>query len=148
MQIEIEHARQPDVEAMLLAGEQFALSVYPAEECFMLDIAELQQTGVTVWVARLGGAAQGMVALVTGHDVPELKRLFVYDAARGAGVAAQLLDAVEQYARDASAGVIRLETGDRSTAAIALYEKRGYRPIPRFGGYIGSASSVCMELTL
>ncbi|WP_268236635.1 hypothetical protein [Salinibacterium xinjiangense] len=36
----------------------------------------------------------------------------------------------------------------RSTAAVALYEKRGYRHIPRFGDYVDSASSVCMELAL
>ncbi|MGV8895148.1 MAG: GNAT family N-acetyltransferase [Rhodoglobus sp.] len=148
MQIAIEPARQPDVEEMLRAGEQFALSVYPAEECFMLDIGELDRPGVTVWVARRDGVALGMATLVMGRSFPELKRLFVYEHARGAGVAGDLLDVLEKHARDASAGVIRLETGDRSDAAVALYEKRGYRHIPRFGEYTDSASSVCMELTL
>ncbi len=148
MQIAIEPARQPDVEEMLRAGEDVAASIYPAEECFLLDIGQLDQPGVTVWVARRDGAALGMATLVMGRTFPELKRLFVYEHARGAGVAGALLDAVEKHARDASAGVIRLETGDRSDAAIALYEKRGYRHIPRFGDYVDSASSVCMELTL
>ena len=148
MEIAIEQARQPDVEAMLRAGEQVALSVYPGEECFLLDISELERPGVTVWVARRDGVALGMATLVMAREFPELKRLFVYEAARGAGLAGNLLDAVEKHARDASALVIRLETGNRSPAAVALYEKRGYQHIPRFGEYVGSASSVCMELTL
>ena len=148
MQIEIEAARQPDVDAMLVAGEEFALSIYPVGECFLLDISELEHPGVAVWVARRDGVALGMASLVTSGELPELKRLFVYDSARGSGVAGLLLDAIENQARDAAAAVIRLETGDRSTAAVALYEKRGYRHIPRFGDYVDSASSVCMELAL
>ena len=148
IEIEIEAARQPDVEAMLVAGEEFALSVYPVDECFLLDVSELEHPGVAVWVARRNGAALGMASLVTSGELPELKRLFVYDSARGSGVAGRLLAAIENQARDAAAAVIRLETGDRSTAAVALYEKRGYRHIPRFGDYVDSASSVCMELAL
>lgn len=148
MQIAIEDARQPDVEAMLLAGEEFARSVYAEEECFMLDLTELERPGVTVWVARRDGIALGMASLVTAGAHPELKRLFVYESARGLGVAGGLLDAIEGHARDAGSTVIQLETGDRSTAAVALYAKRGYRHIPRFGQYAGSASSVCMELML
>uniref|UniRef100_UPI00286B7FC8 GNAT family N-acetyltransferase n=1 Tax=Salinibacterium sp. TaxID=1915057 RepID=UPI00286B7FC8 len=146
--IAIEPARQPEVEAMLRAGEKFARSLYPADECFMLDIGELESPGVTVWVARRGGIAVGMASLVVSGEHPELKRLFVSEDARGVGPAGNLLDAVEKHARDASARVIQLETGNLSDAAIALYEKRGYRHIPRFGGYVGSQSSVCMELEL
>ncbi len=89
-----------------------------------------------------------MASLVVSGEHPELKRLFVSEDARGVGPAGNLLDAVEKHARDASARVIQLETGNLSDAAIALYEKRGYRHIPRFGGYVGSQSSVCMELKL
>ncbi|WP_309617140.1 hypothetical protein [Salinibacterium sp.] len=48
MPIAIEPARQPEVEAMLRAGEKFARALYPADECFMLDIGELESPGVTV----------------------------------------------------------------------------------------------------
>jgi putative acetyltransferase len=89
-----------------------------------------------------------MAALVQHGPDFELKRMFVSDAARGQGVAGGLLDALEGSARDAGAVVIRLETGNRSTAATALYERRGYLHIPRFGPYVGSESSVCMQLTL
>ncbi|MEP6482185.1 MAG: GNAT family N-acetyltransferase [Rhodoglobus sp.] len=149
MQVALEPAAQPDVERLLRLGEEFALSLYPADECFLLPVSELEKPGVSVFVARLEGEAVGMAALVgRGDGSAELKRLFVDGRARGQGLAGGLLDAVEQAARDAGVGVIQLETGPRSTAAIALYEKRGYRHIPLFGQYVGSGSSVCMEKSL
>ena len=148
MSISREPARQPEVESMLLAGEQFARALYSEEECFLLDVSELDRPEVAVFVARLDGIAVGMVAVVGSGDSPELKRLFVDDSARGRGIAAALLAAAEGHARTAGARVIRLETGTRSTAAVALYEKHGYGHIPRFGEYIDSESSVCMEKVL
>ncbi len=134
---------------MLEAGERFAASLYSAEECFLLDLSELQQPGVTVFVARADGAAAGMAALVDGaNGTAELKRLFVDDAVRGQGVASQLLAALEAHALAHEIESLVLETGTRSHAAIALYEKSGYEHIPRFGMYVDSASSVCMQKTL
>lgn len=148
--IAIETADQPDVARMLEAGERFAASLYAPDECFLLDLGELQEPGVTVFVARADGAAVGMAALVANEDGldsdrAELKRLFVDDAVRGQGVASRLLAAIEAHAVAAGVGVILLETGTRSHAAIALYDKLGYQHIPPFGIYIGSATSVCMQ---
>ncbi len=115
----------------------------------MLDVSELERPGVTVFVARLDGDAVGMAALVDAADgSAELKRLFVDDAARGRGLAKSLLAAVEQRARETGVGVVRLETGPESHAALALYEKSGYRHIPLFGEYVGATASVCMEKVL
>lgn len=144
--VAVESPRSAGVAELLRAGEDFAESLYPAEENFILPLEALEEPGVTVFVARVGGEALGMAALVQHDSEFELKRLFVSDAARGQGLAGRLLDALEGRARDAGAGVIRLETGNRSDAAIALYEKRGYVHIPRFGEYADSASSVCMQL--
>ena len=148
MSIAIESPREAGIAALLRAGEEYAESLYPAEENFILPLAALEKPGVTVFVARIGGEALGMAALVVTESGAELKRLYVADAARGQGLAAGLLDALEAHARATGVAVIRLETGNRSLAAIALYEKRGYRRIPRFGEYVDSASSVCMQLTL
>lgn len=146
--IAIESPRNPGIAELLRDGEAYAESLYPAEENFILPIEALEKPGVSVFVARVDGRALGMAALVVAESEAELKRLFVNDAARGQGLAGQLLDALEGHARDAGVTVIRLETGNRSDAAIALYERRGYVHIPRFGEYVDSASSVCMALTL
>jgi putative acetyltransferase len=43
---------------------------------------------------------------------------------------------------------VRLETGDKQRAAIAFYRRRGFVEIPRFGPYIASQTSVCMQRRL
>ena len=146
--VAVESPRNDGIAELLRAGEAFAESLYPAEENFILPLEALEQPGVTVFVARAGGRALGMAALVRHGDDLELKRLFVHENARGRGVAGVLLDVLEDHAREGGAPVLRLETGTRSQAAIALYERRGYARIPRFGEYVDSASSVCMALAL
>jgi len=114
-----------------------------------MNVSELEAPEVEVFVARIDGVALGMAALVSrGDGSAELKRLFVDDRARGQRLAGGLLDAIEAHARDAGVGVIQLETGPQSFAALALYDRHGYRRIPNFGPYVGDEFSVCMEKAL
>lgn len=135
---------------MLREGDAYALSLYPPDSCYMLDVNELTASGVTVFVARNAeGAALGMAALVNRGDASgELKRLFVREAGRGQGVATAVMDALEQAAREQSIHTLQLETGPKQLAAIALYEARGYVHIDNFGPYVGDDFSVCMEKSL
>ncbi len=135
---------------MLRAGDAYALSLYPADSCYMLDLDELTADGVTVFVARDGaGTATGMAALVDRDDATgELKRLFVDEAGRGQGVATAVMDALEAAARAQGIHTLQLETGPKQLAAIALYERRGYAHIENFGPYVGDEFSVCMEKSL
>ena len=148
--VSIETADQPDARALLEAGERYALSLYPADSCYLLDVTELLAPGVTMWMARSdGGTALGTVALVDrGDGSAELKRLYVHDEARGLGVATLLLEELEAHARAEGVTRIQLETGPKQLAAIALYEQRGYRHIENFGPYVGDDFSVCMEKRL
>lgn len=147
--IAIEPPRQPDVEELLAGSEAFAAELYPPDSCYLLNVSELEAPDVEVFVARVDGVALGMGALVSrGDRSAELKRLYVDDRARGQRLASGLLDAIEGHAREAGVGVIQLETGPKSLAAIALYEGRGYRRIPNFGPYVGDEFSVCMEKVL
>lgn len=81
------------------------------------------------FVARLDGRLAGCVALVVHDDLPgagEVKRLFVDDSARRAGVAQALMSALEARAVERGLGRIVLETGNRQPEAVALYERLGY----------------------
>lgn len=135
---------------MLRAGDAYALSLYPAESCYLLDLDELVADGVTVFVARADdGRATGMAALVDwGDGTGELKRLFVAEAGRGQGVATAVLDALEAAARAQNIHTLQLETGPKQLAAIALYERRGFEHIENFGPYVGDEFSVCMQKAL
>jgi len=147
--ISIESPRQPDVEALLNEGDAFALTLYPAENYYGLDLDALEQPGVALFVARDGGAIVGTAALVEGVDATaELKRMFVSPSARGLGVAGALLGAVEARARLLGVARLQLETGEPQAAAIALYLKHGFAHVPQFGKYVGDPTSVCMEKVL
>lgn len=146
----VEDPRQPEVEALLRAGDAYALSLYPADSCYLLDVDELAADAVTVIVARDDEArALGMAALVNRGDFTgEVKRLYVDEAGRGHGVATAVMDALETAARAQSIRTLQLETGPKQLAAIALYERRGYGHIDNFGPYVGDEFSVCMEKPL
>ncbi|MFT2753962.1 GNAT family N-acetyltransferase [Clavibacter sp. Sh2088] len=144
-----ESPRAEDVLPLLRQADDFALSLYPAESYHALDVGDLERPDVTFLVAREGGRALGTAAVVDGGDgSAELKRVFVTAAARGLGAGRALLLAAEERARGLGATVMRLETGLPQTAAIALYERGGYRHVPRFGKYAADPTSVCMERDL
>ena len=68
-------------------------------------------------------------------DIARLYSIAVSDAARGQGLGAVLLDAVEQAARRHGSRRLRLEVSQRNPAAIRLYERHGYRRIGERRGY-------------
>jgi GNAT superfamily N-acetyltransferase len=82
---------------------------------------------------------------VLGEHAAELKRMFVRPGARGSGASVALLRAIEQAAIDLGIERLVLETGTEQPDAIRFYEREGYRRIPAFGYYVGSAISICYE---
>lgn len=67
-----------------------------------------------------------------GECTAEIKRMYVSDEARGYGVGRYLLEHLERHAASRGATRIMLETGRRNTAALALYQRTGYRPCPSY----------------
>ncbi|MET1053079.1 MAG: GNAT family N-acetyltransferase [Mycetocola sp.] len=148
--VAVENPRQDEVISLLRLGTEYARSLYPPENTFLLDVDELDRQEVRVYVARIeGGRAIGMAALVPwGMAVTEIKRMFVHPDARGRGVGSRLLEQMEADARAAGLRQIVLETGTLHTAAVALYSRNGYESIPQFGQYIGEKYSYCMAKML
>jgi putative acetyltransferase len=107
-------------------------------------------SSVTVFfVAEVDGAPVGCGGLrQLDAEHGEIKRMYVAPPARGTGVSAALLRALEQEARDRGWRRVVLETGVEQRAAIRLYEREGYTRIPNFGYYADSALSLCYELVL
>jgi len=147
--ISIEPPRQDDLLELMRQGDDFTLGLYPPESSHLLGVEELERPEVTVFAARDGGDALGMAALVDrGDGSAELKRMFVLPEARGRGIAADLIGALEDFATTNGIRVVQLETGPLQYAAIRLYERGGYRLIPNFGKYVGDSNSVCYEKAL
>ncbi|MBV9909636.1 MAG: GNAT family N-acetyltransferase, partial [Hyphomicrobiales bacterium] len=77
-----------------------------------------------------------------------IKRMWVEQAARGRGIAGQILKALMAEAADAGVERLLLETGIASHAALALYEKAGFKRRPPFADYSPDPLSVFMERRL
>ncbi len=146
-------AREPpdraDIGPLLAASEAVSAALYPPESNHMIGLETLLGPDVSFFVARLAARPIGCAALVRASaHYGELKRMFVAENARGTGIAHALLDAVERDARARGIGLIRLETGIHSHAALALYRSAGFVERGAFGAYLPDALSVFMERRL
>ncbi|MEV6828938.1 GNAT family N-acetyltransferase [Amycolatopsis sp. NPDC051102] len=101
-------------------------------------------------VARdAGGTAVGCGGLrLLGPGSGEVKRMYVEPPARGTGVAAALLRALEDHARELGIGRLLLETGTGQPDAIRFYQREGYEPIEAYGPYRGEPLSRCFARDL
>jgi putative acetyltransferase len=110
--------------------------------------AKLEAHDTGFFCARVAGQLIGCGALIRHPDYGELKRFYVREAFRGKGLGRKLLDAVVQHAHGLGCRVLRLETGVRQPAAIALYRSAGFCEAARFGDYNADPLSVFMEKVL
>ena len=83
-----------------------------------------------------------------GDGCAEIKRLFVLPESRRQGIARRLIQALEQHALQRGYICMRVETGNKQSAAIALYQEMAYQPIAPFGVYIGNPVSCCFDKQL
>ena len=74
----------------------------------------------------------GCVALRPfGEGIAELKRLFVYPAARGFGFGKKLMQVAIQSARDLGYGSLHLDTlKSKMPSAVVLYQALGFVEVP------------------
>ena len=82
-----------------------------------------------------GDELVGHAAVRPFEDALEVKRVYVRSDFRGQGISKRLMLELETVARERGVTSLILQTGNRQTEAIALYEKIGYVPIDRFGAY-------------
>lgn len=120
-------------------------SGYTPEQSFGYSADQLEQAQVHLIDAVVQGHLVGLGGVELDEGIGELKRFYVAPTHRGTGVADALLDALIEHAASQGAELLRLETGDRQHAAIAFYRRHGFCDIPRYGPYVESATSVCMQ---
>jgi DNA-binding MarR family transcriptional regulator len=83
------------------------------------------------------GGLQAIDPLVDGSlvgelGVAELKRMWVHEDWRGAGLGSRLLRHLEDQARGLGHSLVRLDTNAALTEAIGMYQRAGYRAIARY----------------
>jgi putative acetyltransferase len=153
LRLSLEDPGQPDIVALLGDGERYSASLYPAESNHHLPLEALRAAHIRFLVARDGAGraiATGGIALFgSGAECwAELKRMWVVPDARGTGVSRTMLQELEARAKDEGARRLRLETGIKNHAALALYERTGFTRCDPFGDYRPDPLSVFMQKEL
>lgn len=148
MLVERADPRAPGPRSLLEASHALMQAVFPPEENYFLNIDELCAPDVIFFAARENDATLGTGALVLKDGYAEVKSMFTAPEARGRGVAAAILLALEDTARTRSVPTLKLETGDPLKSAVRLYERAGFTRCDVFGDYEVNRSSVYMEKAL
>jgi GNAT superfamily N-acetyltransferase len=84
----------------------------------------------SVWLARREGMLLGTVSAVPGQAELYIRSMAVAPEARGLGIGARLLNAVEAYAQAHALPRLYLSTTPFLSAAIRLYTAAGFQRIP------------------
>ncbi|MEX1235582.1 MAG: GNAT family N-acetyltransferase [Roseovarius sp.] len=146
--IEPAHPLDPAPRALLEQSHAMMLELFEPEENYFLGFEALCAPGVHFITAREGQTVLGTGALVRKDGYGEVKSMFTAAEARGRGVAAAILRALEDHARETGVDLLRLETADILDGAVRLYERNGFVRCARFGDYRPNQTSVYMEKTL
>lgn len=149
MDIRLVSHQDRDLHNLIRELDQELLERYPAEDIFGVDFNSPYVTDITFAVGYKDHAPAACGALrPLDNEYVELKRFFVKRIMRKQGLASALLAFLEDRARLSGYRFIRLETGPMQPESIALYTKRGYRPIEKYGEYVDCDSSLCFEKKL
>jgi putative acetyltransferase len=142
--------RDPEVVALVEAPNgDLAEAEYAENENFGYSTHELEARSVRLVGAKVGDELVGIGGIeLQDGGFAELKRFSVVSGLRGQRIADAFLDTLERYARDHGAVALRLETEDRQKAAISFNHRRDFKVVPRFGPYVDSESSACMQRDL
>jgi len=146
--VEAADPRAPGPGALLAASHALMRADFAPEDNYFLDTGALAAPDIRFFAARDGAVTLGTGALAIRDGYGEVKSMFTAPRARGRGVAAAILRAIEDEARAHSLPCLRLETGTTLDAAIRLYERAGFARRAIFGDYRPNATSIYMEKPL
>lgn len=138
----------PEAADLIAAAAAERAATTPPDQVFGDRPQALKARGVWFVLATRDGAAVGCGGLLPCPGYGEVKRMYVARPARGTGVAETILGAIEARARELGLPCLKLETGWRQAAAIALYTRQGFEPCARFGDYPKSPGSLYFEKLL
>lgn len=102
-----------------------------------------------VLLAYMDGVAVGCAGLKKYNDSDvEIKRVWVEPNYRGRHIATELMDRIEDKAREMGFKRAVLQTRPIMEDAVGLYEKRGYELIGNYPPYDKLEGAICMALNL
>ncbi len=138
----------PGPKAILEQSHTLMTTLFEPEENYFLGFEALCTPDVHFFIAREGETVFGTGAVVDKDGYGEVKSMFTANAARGRGVGAAILRALEDHARSLGLPVLKLETALRLPEAVRLYARHGFTECGRFGDYRPNDTSYFMEKPL
>lgn len=146
--VEISDPSSPGPRALLEQSHEMMRALFPPEDNYFLDLDALRGPDIRFYAAREGSETLGTGALALKDGYAEVKSMFTAQTARGRGVGAAILCALEDEAHGDDIPTLRLETAEILTSAIRLYERHGFVRRGIFGDYRPNNTSVFMEKPL
>jgi ribosomal protein S18 acetylase RimI-like enzyme len=147
--ITAERPDTPDARLLIDELESHLASLYPAASRHGFSVQKLIDQQVAFFVLRADGRPAGCGGILfVGREYGELKRMYVRPEFRGARFGERLVHHLAAVAVAHDVPRLRLETGVHQLAAIRLYERLGFQPIPPFGPYFPDPLSRCYEMPL
>ena len=133
----------PDAQRLIELVQQEYVQRYGGRDGAVVDPAEFRAPAGLFLIADVDGVSAGCGAWrVHAPGVVELKRMYVEPAWRRMGLAALIVDVLEETALAAGHRSAVLNSGVRQPEALALYATLGYEPVPGYGIYAQSRGAV------
>jgi putative acetyltransferase len=130
IEIAVETPLQDDVRMLVAELNAYLIPLTPREFQFQLTVEQMADPTVTLFVARdENGRPVGMGALKEhGDGLGEVKRMYTLPSVRGQRVGSELLQRIEQLAREEGITRLLLETGEAEgfEPAYRVYERGGF----------------------
>jgi putative acetyltransferase len=130
LSIAVETPLQDDVRMLVAELNAYLIPLTPREFQFQLTVEQMADPMLTLFVARdENGRPVGMGALKEhGDGLGEVKRMYTLPSVRGQRVGSELLQRIEQLAREEGITRLVLETGEAQgfEPAYRVYERGGF----------------------
>lgn len=140
--------QHPDALRLMAEGDAEYARLYPPEVNCTLSPEAIARADTAFFLIYDGDTAIGSGGYERHPGYHELKRIFITKEHRGRGLSRRLLAHLEHRCAAEGAPLLRLETGEDSPEALALYTRCGYRRRGPFGAYVENGASVFMEKPL
>lgn len=138
-------SKNEDFIALVAALDQSLWESYPElkVDYWGNNIMELNPNVVIVYLNDVAAACACFKKY--NKNTIEIKRMFVSVQERGKGLAQNMLQELESWAKNMGFSFSVLETLYKQQAAIGMYQKVGYVITDNYAPYVGLENSICMK---
>lgn len=107
---------------------------------------DFQGDRAAFWIAKSDNVVAGSIAIAPlNESEAELDVMYVRPEYRRSGIAKELLNTLESFAKEKGFARIKLRAGEPQVEAVKFYEGQGFARIPPFGKWTTDPTAWCFE---